>query len=105
MLETSGERWCEAEVHRMAGEIALMPPASDTTKAQTYFEHALEIAREQHARSWELRAATRIARLWRDQGRRAEANDLLAPIYGLFTEGFDTFDLMEAEALLHELAS
>jgi predicted ATPase len=105
MLETSGERWCEAEVHRTAGEIALMPPASDNTKAQTYFQHALEIAREQHARSWELRAATSLARLWRDQGRRAEANDLLAPIYGWFTEGFDTVDLMEAEALLHELAS
>jgi class 3 adenylate cyclase/predicted ATPase len=105
MLETSGERWCETEVHRTAGEIALMSPASDTTKAQTYFEHALEIARAQHARSWELRAATSLARLWRDQGRRAEANDLLAPIHGWFTEGFETFDMMEAEALLHELAS
>jgi predicted ATPase len=105
MLERSGERWCEAEVHRTAGEIALMPPALDTTKAQTYFERALEIAREQQARSWELRAATSLARLWRDQGRRADANDLLAPIYCGFTEGLDTFDLMEAEALLHELAS
>jgi predicted ATPase len=105
MLETSGERWCEAEVHRTAGEIALMPPASDTAKAQTYFECALEIARAQRARSWELRAATSLARLWRDQGRRVEADDVLAPIYGRFTEGFDTFDLMEAEALLRELAS
>jgi predicted ATPase len=105
MLKTSGERWCEAEVHRTAGEIVLMSPAPDHAKAQTYFERALEIAREQHARSWELRAATSLARLWRDQGRRAEANDLLAPIYGWLTEGFDTPDLMEAEALLRELAA
>jgi predicted ATPase len=105
MLETSGERWCEAEVHRTAGEIALMRPAPDTAKAQTYFERAVEIARAQQARSWELRAATNLARLWRDQGRCVEANDLLTPIYGWFTEGFDTLDLMEAEALLRELAA
>jgi predicted ATPase len=105
MLETSGERWCEVEVHRTAGEIALMLPAPDTAKAQTCFERAVEIARAQQARSWELRAATSLARLWRDQGRRIEANDLLTPIYSWFTEGFDTVDLMEAEALLHELAA
>jgi predicted ATPase len=105
MLETSGERWCEAEVHRTAGEIALMRPAPDIAKAQTYFERALEIARAQQARSWELRAATNLGRLWRDQGRCVEANDLLAPIYGWFTEGFDTLDLTEAEALLRELAA
>ena len=103
-METSGERWCEAEVHRTAGEIELMSPERDTAKAQTHFERALEIARAQHARSWELRAATSLARLWRDQGRRAEAHDLLAPVYGRFTEGFDTLDLKEAKALLDELA-
>jgi predicted ATPase len=105
MLETSGERWCEAEVHRMAGEIELMLPAPDTGKAQTYFERAVEVARAQQARSWELRAATSLARLWRDQGRHPAANDLLTPIYSWFTKGFDTADLIEAEALLRELAS
>jgi predicted ATPase len=98
MLETSGERWCEAEVHRMAGEIALMPPVPDAAKAQANFEHALEISRAQQARSWELRAATSLARLWRDQGRHADAYDLLAPVYGWFTEGFHTRDLSEAKA-------
>ena len=75
------------------------------TKAQAYFERALEIAHAQQARSWELRAAVSLARLWRGQGKPAEANDLLAPVYGWFTEGFDTLDLKEAKALLEELAS
>ena len=105
MLETSGERWCEAEVHRTAGDIALMSPAPDAAKAQTYFERALEISRTQQARSWELRAATSLARLWRGQGRRADAYDLLAPLYGWFTEGFETRDLREAKALLESLRS
>ena len=104
VVETSGERWCEAEVHRTAGEIALMSSEPDAAKAQTHFERALEIARAQQARSWELRAATSLARLWRDQGRRTEARDLLAPVYGWFTEGFDTLDLKEAKALLDNLA-
>jgi predicted ATPase len=104
MVETSGERWCEAEVHRTAGEIELMSSRPDAAKAEGHFERALEIARAQQARSWELRAATSLARLWRDQGRRAEAHDLLAPVYGWFTEGFDTLDLKEAKALLDELA-
>ena|ERR1700675_4188885 len=73
-------------------------------KAQAHFERALKIARAQQARSWELRAATGLARLWRDQGRRTEARDLLAPIYSWFTEGFDTLDLREAKALLDNLA-
>jgi predicted ATPase len=105
MLETSGERWCEVEVHRTAGEIALMPPAPDAAKAQPYLERALEISRAQQARSWELRAATSLARLWRDQGRRADAYDLLAPLYGWFTEGFETRDLREAKTLLESLRS
>ena len=103
--ETSGERWCEAESHRIAGEIELLSPERAAGKAQAHFERALEIARAQQARSWELRAATSLARLWRDQGRLADAHDLLAPVYGWFTEGFDTLDLKEAKALLQELAS
>jgi predicted ATPase len=103
--ETTKERWCEAEIHRIAGEIALMSPEPDAKKAEAYFERALEIARAQQARSWELRAAMSRARLWRDQGKRQHAHDLLAPVYGWFTEGFETLDLKEARALLDELKS
>ena len=88
--ETTKEKWCEAEIHRTAGEIALMSPEPDAAKAQAHFERAIAIARAQKAKSWELRAATSMARLWRDQGKRHEARDLLAPVYGWFTEGFDT---------------
>jgi predicted ATPase len=77
----------------------------DTAKAEAYFERALAVAREQQAKSWELRAAMSMARLWRDQGKRQQARDLLSPIYGWFTEGFDTLDLKEAKTLLEELAS
>jgi predicted ATPase len=102
-VQTTKERWCEADVHRAAGEIALMSPECDTAKAEAYFERALAVAREQQAKSWELRAAISIARLWRDQGKRPQAHNLLASIYGWFTEGFDTPDLKEAEALLDRL--
>jgi predicted ATPase len=102
-VETTEERWFQAEVYRTAGEIALMEPEPDAAKAETYFERALAVARKQQAKSWELRAAMSMARLWRDQGKRHEARDLLAPIYGWFTEGFDTRDLKEAKALLNEL--
>ena len=102
-VETNKERWCEAGVHRTAGEIALLSPEPDATKAEAYFERALAVARLQQARSWELRAATSMARLWRDQGKPQQARELLAPVYGWFTEGFDTFDLKEAKALLDEL--
>jgi class 3 adenylate cyclase/predicted ATPase len=102
-VETTKERWCEAEVNRMAGEIALMSPEPDAAKAETYFESALAVARKQQAKSWELRGAMSLARLWRDQGKRDAARDLLAPVYGWFTEGFDTLDLKEAKALLNEL--
>jgi len=71
---------------------------------EAYYERALPIARSQQAKSWELRAAVSMARLWRDQGERDEARDLLAPVYGWFTEGFDTIDLKEVKALLEELA-
>ncbi len=101
--ETTKEKWCEAEIHRTAGEITLLSPAPDAAKAQAHFERALAIARAQQAKSWELRAATSLARLWRDQGKRQQARELLAPIYGWFSEGFDTRDLKEAKALLDEL--
>jgi class 3 adenylate cyclase/predicted ATPase len=103
-VEATGERWNEAEVHRTAGEIALMSSELDAAKAQGRFERALEISRAQQTRSFELRAATSLARLRRDQGRRADAYGLLAPVYGWFTEGFDTRDLKEARALLEEVA-
>ena len=101
--ETTKETWCEAEIHRTAGEIALMSPEPDAAKAQAHFERAIAVARAQQAKSWELRAATSLARLWRDHGERQQARDLLAPVYGWFTEGFDTADLKEAKALLDEL--
>jgi predicted ATPase len=104
-LETTKERWCEAEVRRTAGEITRLGPEPDSAKAQAYFERALAVARAQQAKSWELRAAMSMARLWRDQGKWDDARDLLAPIYGWFTEGFATLDLQEAGALLHELAT
>jgi predicted ATPase len=103
MVETTEERWQEAEVNRAAGEIALKSPEPDVAKAEAYFERALAVARQQQAKSWELRAAMSMARLWRDQGKREEAHALLAPVYGWFTEGFDTLDLKEAKALLDEL--
>ncbi len=102
-VETTKEKWCEAEVYRIAGEIALMSPEPSEAKAQAYFERALAVARQQQAKSWELRAAMGMARLWRDQGKPQQARELLAPVYGWFTEGFDTLDLKEAKALLHEL--
>ena len=102
-IETTKETWCEAEVHRIAGEIALKSPKPDPTKAQAYFDRALAIARQQQAKSWELRAAMSMARLWRDQRKRQQARELLATVYGWFTEGFDTLDLREAKALLDAL--
>ena len=104
-IETSKERWCEADVLRVAGEIALASPERDAAKAEAYFDRALEVARTRQAKSWELRAATSKARLLRDQCRHTEAQDLLAPIYSWFTEGFDTLDLREAKTLLDQLAS
>ena len=104
-VETAKERWCEAEVHRIAGEIALLAPEPDAPKAEVHFERALTVARAQQAKSWELRAAMSMARLWRDQGKREQARDLLAPVYGWFTEGFDTLDLKQAAALLDGLAA
>jgi predicted ATPase len=104
-VETAKEKWWEAEVLRVAGEIALMSPEPDAAKTEAYFERALAVARQQQAKSWELRAATSLARLWRDQWKPQQARELLAPVYGWFTEGFDTLDLKEAKALLEELHS
>ena len=104
-IEKSKERWCEAEVNRVAGEITLMSPEPNAAKAEAYFERALAVAREQQAKSWELRASMSLARFWRDQGKRQRAHDLLAPVYGWFTEGFDTLDLKEGKALLFDLSS
>jgi tetratricopeptide (TPR) repeat protein len=102
-VERSKQKWCEAELHRIAGEIALKSPAPDPGKAEAYFGRALAVARQQQTKSWELRAAMSLARLWRDQGKVSEARELLGPVYGWFTEGFDTRDLKEAKGLLEEL--
>jgi class 3 adenylate cyclase/predicted ATPase len=104
-VETTKERWYEAELNRFAGEIALQSPKPDTIKAEDHFERALAVARQQQAKSWEMRAAISMARLWRDQGKRQQAGELLAPVYNWFTEGFGTLDLKAAKALLDELAS
>jgi hypothetical protein len=104
-VQTTKESWWEADLHRIAGEVALKSPEPDAAKAVAYFERALAIARQQQAKSWELRAAMSMARHWRDQGKARQASELLAPVYGWFTEGFDTRDLKEAKALLEELAA
>jgi predicted ATPase len=102
-VESSKEKWFEVEVHRIAGEIALKSSVPNLEKAEAYFDRALAVARQQQAKSYELRAAMSLARLWRSQGKPKQARELLAPVYGWFTEGFDTLDLKEAKALLDEL--
>jgi DNA-binding response OmpR family regulator/class 3 adenylate cyclase/predicted ATPase/ABC-type transport system involved in cytochrome c biogenesis ATPase subunit len=104
-VDVTKARWCEAEVHRTAGDVALISPEPDAAKAETCFARALTAACEQQAKSWELRAAISMARLWRDQNKLPQARDLLASVYGWFTEGFDTIDLKEAKALLDALPS
>jgi predicted ATPase len=104
-LETSKERWYEAEVLRVAGEIELQRVEPDQGKAETYFHRSLEVARNQEAKSWELRTAMSMARRWCDQGQSQPARDLLAPLYNWFTEGFDTLDLRKARELLKKLAT
>jgi predicted ATPase len=103
-VDTTGERWCEAEIYRLKGELLLQQNSDKQAEAEACFHHALAIAQNQSAKSWELRAATSLARLWQQQGKRQEAHDLLAPVYHWFTEGFDTADLQEAKALLDALA-
>jgi predicted ATPase len=101
IVERTGERWLEAELNRHKGQLLLRQGHFEA--ADELYRKALSIAEEQKAKLWELRAAASLARLRRDQGRRDKARDLLAPVYGWFTEGFDTADLKEAKALLDEL--
>jgi predicted ATPase len=101
----NGEHWTDAFLHRVRGEILLKLEPEHTVPAEEAFLTAIATAQQQKARSFELRAAMSMARLWRDQGKRVEARELLAPVYGWFTEGFDTRDLKEAKALLDELSS
>jgi predicted ATPase len=104
LVDTTGERWYEPELYRLKGTLLLQQSSDNQAEAETCFHHALEIARTQQAKSFELRAATSLARLWQQQGKRQEAHDLLAPVYQWFTEGFDTADLQDAKALLEMLA-
>ncbi|HWX27186.1 MAG TPA: hypothetical protein VNZ53_07080, partial [Steroidobacteraceae bacterium] len=103
--ETTKEKWCEADIHRAAGAIALMSSDASAATAEAHFNRALLFARQYGARTFELRAATSIARLWRAQGDAPRAQDLLASLLGQFTEGFDTPDLIAARALLDTIAS
>jgi predicted ATPase len=96
------QRHCGA-YSRKSNMEELISPECDAVKAEEYFERALSVARQQYAKSWELRAAVSLAHLWRDQGKVQQARELLAPVYGRFTEGFDTRDLKEAKVLLKEL--
>jgi predicted ATPase len=102
-VRRTGQRYYEAELLRRRGELLLARSTPDPSTAERCLIEALETARSQQAKMWELRAAVSLARLWRDQGKRAEARDLLVPIYDWFTEGFDTTDLKDAKALLDEL--
>jgi predicted ATPase len=104
VVDTTGERRHEAELYRLQGELLLQQAVPDALQAEGCFQQALTVARRQQARSWELRAATSLSRLWQQQGKEAEARQLLEPIYGWFTEGFDTTDLQEAKMLLDKLA-
>jgi predicted ATPase len=104
LVDTTGERWYEPELHRLKGALLLEQNADNYAEVETCFQHAISIAQNQQAKSWELRAARSLSKLWQQQGKRQEAYDLLAPVYGWFTEGFDTADLKDAKALLDELA-
>jgi class 3 adenylate cyclase/predicted ATPase len=104
LVDRTDERWWEAELYRLKGELLFQQAVSEAPQAETCFSHALAVARRQQAKSLELRAAMSLSRLWQQQGKRDAARELLAPIYGWFTEGFDTADLQEAKALLEALA-
>jgi predicted ATPase len=104
-VEETGERWFAAELHRIMGELMLRLPKPDPIAAEARFGHSAATARQQGAKLWELRTATSLARLWREQGRRGEARDLLTPLYSQFTEGFGTPDLQAASAILREITA
>ena len=102
-VQTTNESWYEVDIHRIAGEMALKSPEVSTGDAEAHFERALAVARQQQAKSWELRASISMARLWRSQGKTQQAREQLALVYYRFTEGFDTRDMKEAKVLLEEL--
>jgi predicted ATPase len=104
LVEQQEERWWETEVCRLRGVLRLRQTGTPQAEAEACFHQALAVARRQEAKSLELRVAMSLARLWQQQGQRGEAHALLAPIYGWFTEGFDTPDLQEAKVLLEELS-
>ncbi len=104
LMDTTGERWYEPELHRLKGALLLQQGSDNQAEVENCFQQAITIAQNQQAKSIELRTVTSLARLWQQQGKRQEAHDLLGPVYGWFTEGFDTLDLRESKALLDELA-
>jgi predicted ATPase len=104
-VHTTGERLYEAELHRLKGTLLLARSPHHQAEAETCFRYALEVARCQQAKAWELRAALSLSRLWQQRGKRDAARELLTEVYGWFTEGFDTADLKEARALLEELGT
>jgi len=104
VVEQTGERSYEAEIHRLTGQLLLARSGAPHTEAEACFRRALDVARHQQAKSWELRAAMSLSRLWQRQGKRHDARQVLAEVYGWFTEGFETADLQEAKTLLEELA-
>ena len=103
VAEQRGERFYDAELYRLKGELALQQ-SQEAAKAESCFHNSLAIAQKQSAKSWELRAAMSLSRLWQKQGKKAEAHHLLSEIYHWFTEGFDTKDLQEAKRVLEELS-
>ena len=103
IANTTGDCFYEAELYRLKGELLHQQSHEQYAEAEVCFYTAIDVARSQHAKSWELRAATSLARLWRQRGKNVEARDLLAPVYAWFTEGFDTKDLQDAKTLLNEL--
>src|SRR5205823_746780 len=103
-VRKSEARFYEAEIHRLTGQLLLQHAAPDASQAEARFQQALAVARQQQAKSLELRAAVSLSRLWQRQGKRDKAHELLAPVHGWFTEGFDTTDLQEARALLEQLS-
>src|SRR5262249_2204515 len=104
LVDTTGERWYEAELHRLKGELLFQQNSDNQAEAENCFQQAMTIAQNQQAKSFELRTATSLARLWHQQEKRQDAHDLLASVYNWFTEGFDTADLKDAKALLDEIA-